>query len=259
MNKKIKKDLKMLSVTYTYECIKKPRCSFCYLKKEKLARGLMEDSPLRYPWEWVFPVDKRDKLFLRAKQVAIAYNGLGITALISIIGKAQYSKCIINITTNPEFLNEPVIALFKRFKVKMIALSLDSEKCKTLKPWIKAAKDLRKKGIKVGANILMLDGMWKKVNRILNKVSPYCHQIHLLRPKFVEVKVPLKQRKEMTFLLKQKHKNLFIDECFRWEFTGRPCSRGKDFLSLNPDGSTSLCSFDIYRDNRKNLKKCPYI
>ena len=88
-----------------------------------------------------------------------------------------------------------------------------------------------------------------------------CCQIYLLRPKFYKTKIPVKKRKELIWLLKQKYKNLFIDECFKWEFTGEPCSRGKDFISLNADGRISLCSFDIYEDGKlsERLKKCPFI
>ncbi|MCK4307272.1 hypothetical protein KAW50_03480 [candidate division WOR-3 bacterium] len=200
-----------------------------------------------------------DDLAQQAQQVSIAYNGLELEFLVNILDELRWSKGnIVNITTNPMFLNEPLLALFARYKVKMIALSLDKEKC-TVNEWILKAKEVKTWSIKVGANILMLDEMYNKIPDVLKKIHKYCDQIHLLRPKFYTTKIPLEKRKEMVFLLKQRYKNLFIDECFRWEFLGKPCRRGKDFISINPDGSVSLCSFDLLDDNDKNLKKCPYI
>ncbi len=124
-----------------------------------------------------------------------------------------------------------------------------------------SAYRIRSAGIKAGANILMLDEMYSKIDKILEKIHEGCYQIHLLRPKFYKTKIPVKKRKELIWLLKQKYRNLFIDECFQWEFTGKPCSRGKDFISVNANGTTSLCSFDIYRTGKldERLKKCPFI
>jgi len=248
-----KRKFKMLSVNYTNQCIKNPRCSFCYLKKQELLDRLL-DKPAFHQNYWDVPL----KLLRDTEQIAIAYNGLGIMALKLWLTEAQNCKTIANITTNPKFLTPPVIALFKREKVKMVALSLDPEKCR-VDFWIRKAKELRRKGLKVGANILMLDEVFKNIAKVLVRIFPFSDQIHLLRPKFYTTKIPLEDRRDLIFLLKQQHKNLFIDECFRWEFTGEPCGRGKDFLSINADGSTSLCSFDLAREGIKNLKKCPYI
>lgn len=258
------KKFKMVSINYTNACAKKPRCSFCYLKKAELFQRLKEESGLeeKRPFRNAYMPSELFQWLDKTEQIAIAFNGLGIAMLNELLRTCQTQikerKLIVNITTNPEFLVQQIVALFKRWKVKMVALSLDPEKC-SLDLWIEKAKLLKEYGIKVGANILMLDEVFPGVSKTLERIHKLCYQIHLLRPKFYKTKISLEKRKELIWLLKQKYKNLFIDECFKWEFTGEPCSRGKDFISINADGTTSLCSFDIYRNNLKNLKKCPFI
>lgn len=255
----------MISINYTNECAKKPRCSFCYLKRAELYRRLKQECEVeetRRPFKDAYMPSEWFKWLESTEQVAIAFNGLGIAFLNNLLSSCQSTiknrRLIVNITTNPEFLLPQIAALFKRWKVKMVALSLDPEKC-SLKLWIEKAKLLKELGIKVGANILMLDEVFPTVSKTLKKIHKLCYQIHLLRPKFYTTKIPLEKRKELIWLLKQKYKNLFIDECFKWEFTGEPCNRGKDFISINADGSVSLCSFDIYGENKKDIEKCPFI
>ena len=252
-----KKQYKMVSINYTNNCAKFPRCSFCYLTKAKVFQKLKEGKKVRNNyWSWIPALEK---LLDVTEQVAIAYNGLELKMFIDLLETCtSHKRLIVNITTNPLFINQAIVALFKRYKVKMVALSLDSEKC-NVKEWIKKARLLRKKLIQVGANILMLDEVYYQLPSILKKIKGYCGQIHLLRPKFYKTKIPLKKRKEMIFLLKQQYPKLFIDQCFKFEFQNIPCTRGKEFISLNANGILSLCSFDIYQDNKKNLKKCPYI
>ena len=252
----------MISINYTNECAKKPRCSFCYLKKAELYQRLKDKKePMNHI---LYMPSELYKWLGMTEQIAIAYNGLGIAFLNNLLSSCQTlikeKKLIVNITTNPEFLAPQVAALFKRWKVKMVALSLDPEKC-SLDLWMEKAKLLKDYGIKVGANILMLDEVYPEIAKTLERIHKLCYQIHLLRPKFYKTKIPLKKRKELIWLLKQKYKKLFIDECFKWEFTGKPCSRGKDFISINADGRVSLCSFDIYGEGKLNekLKKCPFI
>ncbi len=126
---KIKK-YKMVSINYTNECAKKPRCSFCYLKKAELFDRISEFKVVKSLI--IAPMDFY-KFAEQSEQIAIAYNGLKIAYLNTLLDYCQLlvkeKGLIINITTNPQFLEPQVIALFKRWKVKMIALSMDSEKC----------------------------------------------------------------------------------------------------------------------------------
>jgi len=251
-----RKKYKMISINYTNECKKKPRCSFCYLKKASIFSKLKETKEA-FRYSNGFSPEIYD-LLKQTEQVAVAFNGLKVLELIGILEDCKRQEVIINVTTNPEFLNQSMLALLRVRGVSMIALSLDPEKG-TVKEWIECAKEIKRFKFKVAANILMLDEMFSKVPDILKRIQQYCYQIHLLKPKFYKTKIPLEKRKEMIWLLKQKYKKLFIDECFKWEFLDEPCSRGKDFISINADGTKSLCSFDIYGEDKKKIKKCPYI
>lgn len=245
----------MISITYTNDCAKKPRCSFCYLKKQSFLNKLLEKE------QGTFDIWKHDRLIAQAEQVAIGYNGVELYNLIIILVHLRSGDLIVNITTSPEFVSEHLVALFKNLGVAMVALSLDPEKG-NLKEWLKVAKLLQRKNLLIGANILMLDEVYHQLPNILKKIGKECPaatQIHLLRPKFYKSKIPLEKRKEMIFLLKQKYKNLFIDQCFRFEFQGFPCTRGKDFISINADNSRTFCSFDLTGEAKVDLKKCPYI
>ena len=250
--KNTKKKYKMVSITYTNDCLKNPRCSFCYLNRHDLLNkigGINEE----------FNIHDHDKILQNTEQVAIAFNGIYLFKLIRIFDKLhQFDNLKINLTTNPEFLNEGLIAIFKKFgKVKMVALSLDPEKG-SIGNWLKWAKKLKKKKIKVGANILMLDSVYRILPKILDSVFSVSDQIHLLRPKFYKSKIPLEVRRNLIFLQTQKYKNIFIDECFKNEFLGVPCGRGKTFVSINANNQVTPCSFDLYPD-KKRVKICPYI
>jgi len=216
----------------------------------------------------LWPLRNRvEDLVLDTEQIAIAYNGVGINLLrrISQDCREKNPRVILNVTVNPEFVSSHLPFILKTLKFKMVALSLDTEKCgsESLLPpsrWIQAALDLRKEKLLVSANILMTDEMYPVIDRIIEAIAPYCKQIHLLRPKFYEQKLGLSERRAKIFLIKNRWKKLiFIDQCFRFEFFNEPCTRGKDFVSINPDGSLSLCSFDIHRENKKKLKMCLYI
>jgi hypothetical protein len=269
MNGLIKNDMKkykMVSVNYTTECIKNPRCSFCYLKKQRVLDLLKSNNSIESHWNDL--LGTLENLLPKTEQIAIAYNGVDffrLALLVDLVSgrmKQLKQKIVINITTNPEFVqihHAKYIRLMNDYsKIGMWALSLDEEKI-SVSNWIKKAKDIKQTS-KVGANILMTDKMFGKIHQVLEKIAPYADQIHLLRPKNYKVSLPVELRKEIVFMLKSRYKNLFVDECFNWEFTGVPCSRGKDFVSINPDGSISKCSFDgnnIYSKGR--LTKCPFI
>lgn len=231
----------MLSINYTNKCAKAPRCSFCYLKykKQKEEFNYVQDIP-------------------PTQQVAIAYNGINIQGLIKIFWLTEKNS-IINITTNPSFLDGNICALFRKHEVKMVALSLDNEKG-TIGEWVEKARLLKKAKILVGANILMTEEMFESINKTIKKINKVADQIHFLRPKFYDFKTGKEIRKEMLWLLCQKYKNAFIDQCFKNEFEGAPCTRGIDFACLNPDNSYSLCSFDdetFYSSQLKKLKIKP--
>lgn len=251
----VRKKFKVASINYTNECIKKPRCSFCYLRQEDIFAKL-KPSPPDSNLDGTMLIN--EKVLKQAEQIAIAYNGIHFEWLINIIDAAKILSRYVHVTTNPLFVERPHLALLKNHKVIMISLSLDPEKC-NITQWLQKARMVRSLKLKVGANILMLDSVYPKIAKIIKMISPLCNQMHLLRPKFYQHKISLEKRKELIWLLKQKYKNLFIDECFRNEFQNKPCRRGKDFISINADGSVSLCSFDIYRENKPNIIKCPYI
>ena len=254
-----KKKYKMVSINYTNECVKNPRCKFCYLQKGKEWRTLKGFREQDF-----FLLGGFEKYISDTEQVSIAYNGVKREILRHFLSMFDnVTGLIVNITTNPKFITGRIfIEMLKIYKKRlgMIALSLDSEKC-SVTEWIVAAKKLRKNKIKVGANILMLDEMYPQLGNILSSINKYCGQIHLLRPKFYDQKIPMKERRAIIWLYKQQYKNLFIDQCFRNEFQGIPCTRGKDFVSINADGTVTGCSFNVYRSIKENrpVKKCPYI
>jgi hypothetical protein len=204
--------------------------------------------------------------FFKAEQIAFAYNGFEIVELLKVIDylRNEDSKNpIFNVTTNPKFIELALAKTFKRVGIKMIALSFDPEKCKTIYSWIKAAKICNEAGLKVSANILMLDRVFKNIGSIVLGIEQYCEQIHLLRPKYYQTKISKKDRKGIIYVLKSAFpKKILIDQCFKWELFGKPCTRGKEFLALHPNGVVSLCSFDSepYNKLRKvEDKKCPFI
>ncbi len=270
-SKKIKK-YKMISIEYTLDCLKKPYCSFCYLKRERAFDSL---SPKNIITRWsgkggLFESyrELRKAITFRienTEQIAIAYNGRWIGDLITLVEECRTKNpgVVINITTNPAFVTSQIVAVFQNIKIEMVALSLDFEKCdKQLKNWKKAAELLKTKSIKIGANILMLDSMFSKISQVLEEVNPYCQQIHLLRPKFYKTKISKAKRKRLLFMLKQiprYRSKLYVDQCFRFELFGTPCTRGEDFAAVHPDGQVTPCSYELSKYPKKKLKKCPFI
>lgn len=260
MQKKTKKKYKMISIEYTYDCLKKPPCSFCYLRRERTFHQL-RSSPALFDFGYL-KEQFRTKI-QEAEQIAIGFNGIWISDFLGLVSACREINpgVVINLTTCPDFITPGFSALLKKNRIGLVALSLDFEKCDwKLENWLAASRLLKEKLIRVGANILMTDPMFSQISKVIKTVEPYCQQIHLLRPKFYRTKIQKEKRKRLIFLLKQQYLGkLHVDQCFRFELLGIPCTRGKDFLAIHPNGSITPCTFELSSDSAKKLTKCPFI
>lgn len=265
--------LKLVSINYTWDCFRNPRCHFCYVNKYKIVSMLKEKKVADEKfWEegglWNYNCLKN------TEQVSIAYNGVQVRDLINLtsaIWQLDGGKTILNITTHPDFVTPQIVGLFdKLFRVSMVCLSLapDASWLKQLKSWENAVDLIKKSGIKIATNILMLN---ESYNLLADKLKDFeevfkvCSQVHFLRPKLYKLRVPLEQRKNMLALFRLRYPNVFIDECFKQEFEGAPCRRGEEFVAINPDGMVTACSFDNEPfdkktpENSKTLERCPFL
>jgi len=253
----IKNDIKwkVISINFSYDCAKTKRCKNCYFELAQKIKGSKTSPKI---WEsWIFSV------FQNTEQVALSYNGKDFVTFIEILDRVNHYNvgAKVNITTRPEFLTDGKIAYFGKNKVNSITLSLDIPilKKKNLNDFNSCIDKIKKVGMVPCVSILMFDNSWSTINKVLPLLSKNIKQIHLLRPKYYTTKISKEKRSSMLFLLKQVDKRIFVDQCFNFELNGIPCTRGSDFVSINPDASVSLCSFDFKRENKFHLTKCPFI
>ena len=162
--------LKLLAVSLSHQCIKKPRCSFCYRKKEKRS-STTEDGSWCALSNAIDDIAKKFKI----KTVCFEYSGYNLD---EIIMSSFYSleKVEKTMTTMPQAVTKTFCGAIYRHSIKALSISYDTEKVKCPTDWIKKAKIAKSKKLKVGCNFLIE----KIPTRIPIKVLKATDQLNLL-------------------------------------------------------------------------------
>ena len=159
--------------------------------------------------------------------------------------KCKNSGIIVNVTTNGSNINPSTMSCFQN--VEMVSLSIDAEKVhgyEDLACLFEKMDLLKKHGIKVGANILLMKKNGFDLFSLVNLVRSYADFIYILQKKPSDVENLAELKKELL-LLSSLVKSIYVDDSLQLAFKHKTaCGRGTEFISIDPKGGVSACSFD---------------
>lgn len=232
--------MKSISVSLSYDCIRNPRCSFCYAKDRRKPTDFT-------PWSWkqATEINKTISKHLTPETtVCWEYSGTGLNILLEYNWAHIPFNCPMTMTTMREAVTNVFCEAMKNFGISAISLSYDKEKVRhagDLIEWLHAADKIRDAGMKVGCNYLIEDHIVDIPFAVLNKVD----QVNLLtlkptgklRPEALEiVKLRIEELKSMV--------QVTTDNCLGVQLgLVRNCKRGKKFIHVTPYGEEEECCF----------------
>ncbi len=152
--------LKMIAVSLSRECIKEPRCAFCYLDDpvSPTINRLLGQETGGYDW---FDLPLVDHVLEVLKPrinlstiLCVEYNGYGLSTIDWICKRFPVS-ITITMTTMPQAITPVLVKYLKHLGISAVALSFDSEKVRIPRDWLIAANMLTKENIPVSCNYLI--------------------------------------------------------------------------------------------------------
>jgi hypothetical protein len=232
--------LKSISVSLGYDCIKNPRCSFCYAKDRVVPDGFE-------PWTWRQArniAETINKYVTPETTICWEYSGTNLRILLEYDWDPVPFNCPMTMTTMKEAVTPVFCEAMKKFGISAISLSYDKEKVKDtadLTDWCRAADMIREVGMKVGCNFLIEDPIVEIPFSVLSKVE----QVNLLtlkptgklRPKVLNiVNLIIEQFKSMV--------TVTTDNCLGVQLgLMKSCRRGIDFIHITSNGEVEECCF----------------
>jgi len=234
--------MKLIAVSLSSECIKQPRCSFCYQGKENI----------QYRRFWLSSnVGTLIRAFPEAT-VSLEYNGYNLDFLI--MSSCWYPKDVTNLTmtTMPRVVTPIFCGAIASHYVTAVALSYDSEKVSSVGEWLEKAVMIKRAGMKLSCNFLLESTT--KIPKIPLEILKTADQLNLLALKPTGKITNI----EGVNLLVEYCKNFLpvaVDNCLGYQlgYTSY-CNAGKDFCHVRPDGVVMDCCFqgDCFLWLRKN-------
>lgn len=232
--------MKLISVSMGDDCIKNPRCSFCYLRNEN-----------RDFKKW--GVLNRIPSFADNKEVIISfeYNGYNLGLILT-----QYFRCsnhILTITTMPQVITDVLCGALKSHNISAISLSYDSEKVNNDSGYIEKINIIKDNNMKACCNYLI-----EKIPTNINpQILKSIDQLNLLILKPTG-KLTDKELRIIELEI-EYYKSILpvaVDNCLGVQLGFiDECKRGKDFIHICPDGTVEDCCFKkdcyLYDTNQK--------
>jgi len=241
--------MKLIAISLSNNCIKKPRCKFCYLKdkKENYDFWKLENS-IRGAIEKHKP-----------DTICFEYNGINLDILLDPWWNYTQSikkKINLTMTTMPQVITDTFCGCIKSHGIEAISLSYDSEKIKDQIEWVDKAQIIKKYEIKLACNFLIE----KIPMNIPAGILKFSDQLNLLT-----LKPPGKIKDKSLEILKmeiEQYKSILsvaVDNCLGIQLgLTKECGAGTDFIHINPDGTTDDCCFKekcfFYKDNKSKEK-----
>jgi hypothetical protein len=215
--------MKMVAVSLSDECVKEPRCSFCYAS----GKSRKADS-----FKVIMALHK-----YHGTTACFEYSGYGLGTLT----EWHYGEQDWTMTTMPELVTETLCGAIKAWGVTALAISMDSEKA-TVSEWIGKAKIAKAAGLPVSCNYL--------IEQIPTAISPELlsatDQLNLLVKKPTG-KLEQKQLDILELEIEQYKQltKITTDACLGVQLgLTKDCGKGRDFIHLAPDGTKHECSFE---------------
>lgn len=236
-----------LSVNPSAECNEEPRCDYCYLQGKN-----------DIPFEQFYSRFKELCSQHIPTTITFGYNKGYPAAHMSRLLEYASTICDVAVTARPSEV-ETVLSAGRGDFIDYLALSYDN----SMRDFssLEEMRKLTPGRIKIGVNLLMIKPLNAgRLKKLFKKYGDCFDQFHFLVPKNVPVKLNLEKELDKIGLLKLLYPNkVFIDECLKMVQSGESCRRGKELITLQPDGSTRLCSFAGEDDSEEALKECPYL
>jgi len=243
----------LISVTLSYKCIKKPRCSFCFLRLDQALDKLRNNGNDIHKPGGLSKYDLNHSLNELVKQypnvtICFEYSGYSLSTIDYC---TDWENVHYTMTTMPQAIVNDVICHFlKSKKIEAIALSFDSAKVpfnKTTKTWDTknwelAANRIKQAGIKLSCNYLIEPEMGLNIP---NRVMKLSDQINLLSFK-PNGKLTEQAKENLTLIIMHLNtiKSVVVDNCLGVQLGYiNKCKRGKEFVHVYPDGKVVDCCF----------------
>ena len=127
----------------SYQCIKEPRCSFCYVEEKKVGYS---------KYNWIKAIKD-----LNPESVATEYSGYNILWIDSL-AQTLNEDVEITITTMPEIINETFLKFLKNRVPQLEGISLSFNE-NTSENWKEKAVMIKKHDISLACNYLLGCGL----------------------------------------------------------------------------------------------------
>jgi MoaA/NifB/PqqE/SkfB family radical SAM enzyme len=195
---------------------------------------------------------------------------LDMSFVKSFLGECKEYSIPVSITTNGKLISLPLSSEHRNIlkQASLISLSIDSYKVpsmESLNSQLMKAYSLRHSlGIQIGLNVL-LDPyllsdytLYHFISYIRKTIGDTCN-IYLLYPKPDHIGISTTELKEQILPVVARFKHIYVDSYIALNLGYIDhCPRGKEILSIHPDGSLHLCSFDkaaFYLDRPDDLSQ----
>ena len=136
--------MKLISVNLSNNCIKDPKCSFCYLNGK--------DEKKSHYWNIYSSIEKYKN---ENPTICFEYNGYNLGVLFKLCDLLKTYP--FTMTTMPQVITPVFCSAMKSCGIEAISISFDSEKVimPSINEWTLRANIARNAGLKVGCNYLI--------------------------------------------------------------------------------------------------------
>ncbi len=243
--------MKMIAVSASSNCIKDPRCSFCYGKNRTHKYNGYEMNYTinkiikRHVGDCDF--DERDYHQIADKldtlTICIEYSGYNI----GILDKMWYFNekfCVLTMTTMPQVVTPIFAGYIANNGVKAVSLSYDNEKVESPSEWAYKARILKDAGIPyISCNYLLAPGMNLDIPEVIFQEADQINYLSF-KPNGKLTKTTLDLLQSMI-LLYQSRISVATDNCLAVQLgTAVNCMAGKEFVHVLPDGKVVDCCYE---------------
>lgn len=259
----------LVAITLSYDCVKKPRCSFCYLKTQQAIRKLQgfkdEDKSI---YSRTHDIAEKVGEILKSRPsndvtIAYEYNGIGLQSIeqlqsvFGIIDKYEKPYMFKNhhftstMTTMPQAIWSPVTPKWlASIGISAISLSFDSQKVHyneehrwNISEWMRVGKWIKDAGLALTCNYLIEPKIGIKVPIDVIDLSDQINFLSLKPTGKLEDK--LKSELKLSIMTLNTIKPVTVDNCLGVQLGYvSKCLRGKEFVHIYPDASVSDCCFE---------------
>jgi hypothetical protein len=220
--------VKLIAISLSSNCVKSPRCSFCY----NLGKNIIENT---YAIRWTVYDFLKDN---KNATLSFEYSGYNL----GVIDSWEFDKSNDKTMTTMPMLITPILCGYAKEKgISAISISYDNEKVKSINDWIIAGAIVKQSGLKLSCNYLITEIPFDIPNEILDLSD----QVNLLILK-PNGKISDKQLKilRLKIELYRRIKPITVDNCLGVQLGFiYKCMAGIDFIHITPDGKLENCCF----------------